>query len=153
MNIFPFICFVKKMALLTCFFDGLNAGDLGVLGDTEAKGVPKRHVEKGVRSRQKKKHEPAVIPPLVPQVAGISRTSFRRYTDYVVVSDTLEGLGIPGGGAAAGGSAAGSKPADEKKKRKIEEKAAGAGERKRPRLKTTRTTAVTQSKSTVVTGK
>ncbi|KAM0017324.1 hypothetical protein Hdeb2414_s0027g00686871 [Helianthus debilis subsp. tardiflorus] len=128
-------------------------GDLGALGDTEAKGVPKRKVEKGVRFRQKKKHEPAVIPPLVPQVAVISRTSFRRYTDYVVVSDTFEGLGVPGGGAAAGGSAAGSKPADEKKKRKIEEKAASAGERKRSRLRTTRTAAVKQSKPAVVTGK
>ncbi|KAJ0597822.1 hypothetical protein HanHA89_Chr04g0159031 [Helianthus annuus] len=140
------------MALLICLFYGVNAGDLGALGDTKAKGVPKRQVEKGVRFRQKKKHEPAVIPPLVPQVAGISRTSFRRYTNYVVVSDTLEGLGVPGGGAAAGGSAAGSKPADEKKKkRKVEEKAAGAGERKRPKLRTTRTTAITQPEPAVVT--
>ncbi|MFS7888225.1 hypothetical protein Hanom_Chr00s000001g01592461 [Helianthus anomalus] len=69
----------------------------------------------------------------------------------MVVSDTLEGLGVPGGGAAAGRSAAGSKPADEKKKRKIEEKAAGASERKHPRLRMTRTTAVTQSKPAVVT--
>ncbi|KAJ0688314.1 hypothetical protein HanOQP8_Chr11g0392991 [Helianthus annuus] len=105
----------------------------------KAKGVPKRQVEKGVRFRQKKKHEPADVPPLVPRVAGISCTSFHRYIDYVVVSDTLEGLGIPGGGAAAGGSAAGSKPTDEKKKRKIEEKAAGTGERKRSRLRMTRT--------------
>ncbi|MFS7968118.1 hypothetical protein Hanom_Chr09g00793761 [Helianthus anomalus] len=87
----------------------------------------KAKVEKGVRFRQKKKHEPAIIPPLVSQVAGISRTSFRRYTDYVVVSNTLEGLGIPGGGAAAVGSTTCSKPIDEKKKRKVEEKAAGAG--------------------------
>ncbi|KAJ0790254.1 hypothetical protein HanPI659440_Chr05g0213381 [Helianthus annuus] len=141
------------MAQLIFLFDGLNVGDLGALGDTEAKGVPKRQVEKGVRFRQKKKHEPAVIPPLVPQVVGIYRTSFRRYTDYVVVSDTLEGLGVTGGGAAAGGSAAGSKPVDEKKKRKVEEKAAGAGERKRPKLRTTRTAAVTQPEPAVVTGK
>ncbi|KAF5760892.1 hypothetical protein HanXRQr2_Chr16g0758761 [Helianthus annuus] len=131
-----------------------SKGDLGALGDPDAKGVPKKQVEKGVRFRQKKKHEPAVIPPLVPQVAGISHTHFRRYTDYVVVSDTLEGLGVLGGGAAAGGSSVGSKPADEKKKkRKVEEKAADAGERKRPRLRTTRTTAVLQPKPAVVTGK
>ncbi|KAJ0791558.1 hypothetical protein HanOQP8_Chr01g0006931 [Helianthus annuus] len=107
-------------------------------------------MEKTVWFRQRKKHKPAVVPPLVPQVAGISRTSFRRYTDYMVVSDTLEGLGIPGGGTAAGGSSAGSKPSNEKKKRKAEEKAAGAGERKRPRLRTTRTAAVTQPKPAIV---
>ena len=141
------------MALLICLFDDLNAGDLGALGDTEAKGVPKKQVEKGVRFRQKKKHEPAVVLPLVPQVAGISRTRLRKYDDYVVVSDTLEGLGVPGGGAAAGRSSAGSKPADEKKKKKVEEKAAGAGERKHPRLRTTRIAVVTQPKPAVVTGK
>ncbi|KAJ0438540.1 hypothetical protein HanHA300_Chr16g0615211 [Helianthus annuus] len=110
-------------------------GDLGALGDPDAKGVPKKQVEKGVRFRRKKTHEPAIVPPLVPRVEGISRTRFCRYTDYVVVSDTLEGLGVPGGGAAAGGSSAGFKPADEKKKRKVD--AAGAGERKRPKLRTT----------------
>ncbi|KAJ0777280.1 hypothetical protein HanLR1_Chr02g0055571 [Helianthus annuus] len=140
------------MALLICLFDDLNSGDLGALGDTEAKGVPKKQVEKAVRFCQKKKHEPVVVPPLVPQAAGISRTRFRRYTDHVVVSDTLEGLGVLGG-AATGGSSAGSKPADEKNKRKVEEKAAGAGERKRPRSRTTRTAAVTQPKPAVVTGK
>ncbi|KAJ0819534.1 hypothetical protein HanPSC8_Chr16g0697201 [Helianthus annuus] len=123
------------------------------LGDPDTKGVPKKQVEKAVRFRQKKKHEPAIVPPLVPQVAGISRTRFRRYTDYVVVSDTLEGLSVPGGGAAASGSSAGSKHADEKKKRKVEEKAAGASERKRQRLRTTRTTAVTLPKPAVVIGK
>ncbi|XP_021971325.1 uncharacterized protein LOC110866466 [Helianthus annuus] len=125
-------------------------GDLGALGDLEEKGVLKRQVVKGVRFRQKKKPEPAVIPPLVPQAAGISRSRFRRYTDYMVVSDTLKSLGVPGGGAAAGGSSAGSKRADEKKKRRVKEKAAGAGEQKRPRLRTRRTTAVSQPKPAVV---
>ncbi|KAF5788867.1 hypothetical protein HanRHA438_Chr09g0375721 [Helianthus annuus] len=41
-------------------------GDLGALGDLDATGVPKRQVVKGMRFRQKKKHEPAVIPSLVP---------------------------------------------------------------------------------------
>ncbi|KAM0005261.1 hypothetical protein Hdeb2414_s0215g00836211 [Helianthus debilis subsp. tardiflorus] len=141
------------MAPLICSFDGLHAGDLGALGDSDAKGVPKKQVEKPVRIRQRKKHEPAVVPPLVPQAAGISYSRFRRYTDYMVVSDTLEGLGVLGGGAAAGGSAAGSKPADEKRKRKVEEKAAGAGEKKRPRVQTKRTTAVSQTKPAVVAGK
>ncbi|KAJ0654867.1 hypothetical protein HanLR1_Chr14g0512011 [Helianthus annuus] len=128
-------------------------GDLGALGDLEAKGVPKKQVVKGVQFRQRKKHEPTVIPPLVLQVAGISRSRFRRYTDYVVVSDTFEGLGVPCGGAAAGGFSAGSKPADEKKKRKVEEKAAGAGEQKRPRLRSRRTTVVSQPKHAVAAGK
>ncbi|KAJ0780974.1 hypothetical protein HanPI659440_Chr06g0243961 [Helianthus annuus] len=125
-------------------------GDLGALGDLEEKGVLKRQVVKGVRFLQKKKPEPAMIPPLVPQVACISRSRFRKYTDYMVVSDTLKGLGIPGGGAAAGGSSAGSKHADEKKKRRVKEKAAGAGEQKRPRLRTRGTTAVSQPKPAVV---
>ncbi|MFS7903918.1 hypothetical protein Hanom_Chr01g00029831 [Helianthus anomalus] len=43
--------------------------DLGALGDPDAKGVPKKQVEKGVRFRKKKTHEPGVVPPLVPQVA------------------------------------------------------------------------------------
>ncbi|KAJ0858645.1 hypothetical protein HanRHA438_Chr13g0603351 [Helianthus annuus] len=118
--------------------------------DFDAKGAPKKQVEKTVRGRQRKKHEPAVVPPLVLQGAGISPTCFRRYTDYVLVSDTLEALGVPGGGAAVGGSSACSKPAGEKKKRKVEEKAAGAGEQKRPRLQTKRTTAVSQPKPAVV---
>ncbi|KAF5758255.1 hypothetical protein HanXRQr2_Chr16g0727191 [Helianthus annuus] len=126
---------------------------LGLWETLTQRVFPKKQVEKAVRFRQKKKHEPAIVPPLVLQVAGISRTRFRRYTDYVVVSDTLEGLGVPGGGAAASGSSAGSKHADEKKKRKVEEKAAGASERKRPRLRTTRTTTVTLPKPAVVIGK
>ncbi|KAM0055378.1 hypothetical protein Hdeb2414_s0006g00205381 [Helianthus debilis subsp. tardiflorus] len=113
------------MDLLICLFNDLNVGDFGALGDAKAKDVPKKQVEKDVRFLQKKKHEPAVVPPLVPQVAG--------------------------GSAAEGGSAAGSKPTDEKNKRKVEEKAAGAGERKRPRLRTTQTAGVTQLKPAVVT--
>ncbi|KAJ0431669.1 hypothetical protein HanIR_Chr17g0850871 [Helianthus annuus] len=98
---------------------------------------------------QQEKPEVAVVPPLVPQGANISCSRFRRYTDYVVVSDTFEGLGVPGGGAAAGGTSAGSKPADEKKKRKVEDKATGAGEKKRPRIQTKRTTAASQAKPAV----
>ncbi|KAJ0537957.1 hypothetical protein HanRHA438_Chr08g0337241 [Helianthus annuus] len=60
------MCFVKELALLICLFDDLYASDLWALGDAEAKGVPEKKVVKGVRFRQKKKHEPAVIPPLVP---------------------------------------------------------------------------------------
>ncbi|MFS7990856.1 hypothetical protein Hanom_Chr11g01063841 [Helianthus anomalus] len=118
---------------------------LGALGKFEAKGAPKKHaekkhVEKVVRGRGRKKAEAPVVPPLVPQAAGISRSCFRIYTDYVVVSDTLEGLGVSGGGAAAGGTSAGSKPADEKKRKA--EKAVDASDRKRPKIQTERTAVV-----------
>ncbi|MFS7959965.1 hypothetical protein Hanom_Chr08g00697321 [Helianthus anomalus] len=90
----------------------------------------------------------------MPHAAGISCSRFRRYTDYVVVSDTLEDLGVSGGGAAAGGSSAGSKPADEKKKKKkAEEKVAGAGEQKRLRLQTKWRTVVPQPMAAVVVDK
>ncbi|KAJ0678110.1 hypothetical protein HanOQP8_Chr12g0444201 [Helianthus annuus] len=124
---------------------------LGALGDPDATGVPKKHVEKGVRFRKPKKtHEPAIVPPLVPQVAGISRTRLRSYNDYVVVSDTLEGLGVLGGRAATSGSSAGSKPTDEKKW-KVD--VAGASEQKRLKLRRTRTAAISQPKPAIVTGK
>ncbi|KAJ0625544.1 hypothetical protein HanHA89_Chr01g0002821 [Helianthus annuus] len=78
----------------------------------------------------------------------IIRENFRVAGEAALAVELPQGKG---GGTAAGGSAAGSKPVDEKKKRKVEEKAAGAGERKHPKLRTTRTTAVTQSKPAVVT--
>ncbi|MFS7972812.1 hypothetical protein Hanom_Chr09g00849251 [Helianthus anomalus] len=96
-----------------------DKGNLGALGDPDATGVPKKHVEK--------------------VVAGISRSRLRRYTDYAVVFDTLEGLGVPGGGAVG------------EKKRKVD--VAGAGERKRPKLRTTRIDAILQPKPAIVTGR
>ncbi|KAM0064702.1 hypothetical protein Hdeb2414_s0003g00106191 [Helianthus debilis subsp. tardiflorus] len=144
------ICFVKEMALLTCLLDDLNVGDLGGLGDFEVKGAPKKQVEKTVRGRHRKKPEPAVVPHLVPHATNISYSRFRRYANYVVVSDTLKGLGVPGGCAAVGGSSAGSKAAGEKRKRKVEEKAVAAGEKKRLRLQPKWTTAVSQTKPAVV---
>ncbi|KAJ0934805.1 hypothetical protein HanRHA438_Chr03g0111791 [Helianthus annuus] len=109
---------------------------LGDLGKFE-KPIPKKHVEKKqlkkpARGRGKEKTEGSAAPPLVSQAAGISRSCYRRYIDYVVVSDTLEGLGVPGGGAAAGGTAAGSTLAGEK--RQPEQKTAGVGEVKRWKL-------------------
>ena len=141
---------------MICLLDCLNAGDLGALGKFEVKTVPKKHAEKKhvkkpARGRGKKKPEGSVAPPLVSQAAGISRSCYRRYTDYVVVSDTLEGLGVPGGGAAAGGTSAGSKPAGEK--RKPEEKDAASGEKKRRRIQTKRSTGATQKKPAVTAGK
>ncbi|KAF5792405.1 hypothetical protein HanRHA438_Chr09g0417641 [Helianthus annuus] len=128
-------------------------GDLGALGDPDATGVPKQHMEKhGDKQfrRAKKPHEPVVVPPLVPEVAGISRIRLRKYNDYVVVSDTLKGLGVPGGGTAAGGSSASSKPANDKKRKGD---ASAAGGQKSPKLRRTRTAAISQPKPAVTTVK
>ncbi|MFS7902916.1 hypothetical protein Hanom_Chr01g00017081 [Helianthus anomalus] len=101
-------------------------GSLGALEDPDGIGFPKQRMEKhgDKKLRMKKPHEPVVIPPLVSQVAG--------------------------GGAAAGGSSAGSKPAGERK-RKVD--TAGAGERKRSKLRTTQTAAIPQPKPTGLTGR
>ncbi|KAM0035653.1 hypothetical protein Hdeb2414_s0015g00448981 [Helianthus debilis subsp. tardiflorus] len=117
-------------------------GNLGALGDPDRTGVPKQHLEKhGDKKfrRAKKPHEPVVIPPLVPEVVGISRVRLRTYTDYVVVSVTLEGLGVPGGGAGTGGSSTGLKPAAERKRKGD---AVGASGQKAPKLRRTRTAAI-----------
>ncbi|KAM0031573.1 hypothetical protein Hdeb2414_s0017g00510441 [Helianthus debilis subsp. tardiflorus] len=125
--------------------------DLGALGYPDATGVPKQHVQKHGDKRfrrPKKPHEPVVVPPLVPEVAGISRIRLCKYNDYVVVSDTLEGLGVPGGGAAAGGSSVGSELADDKKRKGDTATACG---QKGPKLRRTRTAAIPQSKPAVTT--
>ncbi|KAM0028507.1 hypothetical protein Hdeb2414_s0018g00514741 [Helianthus debilis subsp. tardiflorus] len=52
-------------------------GDLGALGDPTATGVAKQTVLKFIDKRQrktKKTHEAVVVPPLMPEVAGIPRT-------------------------------------------------------------------------------
>ncbi|MFS7992891.1 hypothetical protein Hanom_Chr12g01087641 [Helianthus anomalus] len=125
----------------------------GALGDPDATGVPKQHMEKHGDKRlrrPKKPHELVVVPPLVSEVAGISRIRLRKYNDYVVVPDTLEGLGVPGGGAVVGGSSSGSKPADDKKRK---EDASATGGQKGPKLRRTRPTAIPQPKPAVTTGK
>ncbi|KAJ0466858.1 hypothetical protein HanIR_Chr14g0676801 [Helianthus annuus] len=67
-------------------------GDLGALGDPDAKGVPKRQTVKGVRFRQKKIPEVTVVPHLVPQaaVAGSQSGSGKRQ-----VEETAAGAGGP----------------------------------------------------------
>ncbi|MFS7946614.1 hypothetical protein Hanom_Chr06g00538471 [Helianthus anomalus] len=77
-------------------------------------------------------HEAVSVPSLVPEVASIPRTRLRKNEDYVVVSDTLEGLGVPGGSAAVGGSTAGTKPFDVKKRK---EDTPVAGGEKAPKLR------------------
>ncbi|KAJ0882800.1 hypothetical protein HanPSC8_Chr10g0413861 [Helianthus annuus] len=129
-------------------------GILGDLGKFE-KRIPKKHVEKKqvkktARGRGKEKTEGSAAPPLVPQAAGTYHSCYRRYTDYVVVSDTLEGLSVLGGGAAVGGAAAGSTL--DGGKRKPEEAAVAGGEVKRRKLQSKRTSP-TQKKPSVPAGK
>ncbi|MFS7989729.1 hypothetical protein Hanom_Chr11g01050301 [Helianthus anomalus] len=114
-------------------------GDLGALGDPAAAGVPKQTVLKfsDRRRRKNKTHEAVSVPSLVSEVAGIPRIRLRKYEDYVVVSDTLEGLGVPGGSAAAGGSTVGTKLVDVKKRKGD---APVAGGEKAPKLRKTRAT-------------
>ncbi|KAM0055894.1 hypothetical protein Hdeb2414_s0006g00211481 [Helianthus debilis subsp. tardiflorus] len=75
----------NRAALEAVLLEG--KGDLGALGDPAATGVPKQTVLKFSDKRKrkmKKPHEAAVVPPLVPEVAGIPRTCLRKYDDYVV---------------------------------------------------------------------
>ncbi|KAJ0927535.1 hypothetical protein HanRHA438_Chr04g0183971 [Helianthus annuus] len=92
-------------------------GHLGALGDPDATGVPKDSVTVLVdkQRRKKKAHAAVTLPPLVPEAAGTFRSRLRKYEDYVVVSDTLEGLSVPGGSPGASGAATGTKPVDDKK--------------------------------------
>ncbi|KAJ0888486.1 hypothetical protein HanRHA438_Chr09g0402531 [Helianthus annuus] len=114
-------------------------------------GVPKVIADKfGDKQRRKKKtHEAVSFPPLVPKASCILRTRLRKYEDYVVVSDTLEGLGVTGGSSGAGGVSAGNKPVDKKRKAG----ASVAGGEKAPKFRKTRAIAVPNQKPTVSAGK
>ncbi|KAJ0683232.1 hypothetical protein HanPI659440_Chr16g0656111 [Helianthus annuus] len=125
---------------------------LADLGKFE-KRVPKKQVEKKpgkktVRGRGKGSAEGSAAPSSVSGAAGTYRSCLRRYTDYLVVSDTLEGLGVIGRGAAAGGTAAG--PPVIGKKREPERKAAGGGEPKRRKLQTKRSAPAPKQPAVVV---
>ncbi|KAJ0557073.1 hypothetical protein HanIR_Chr07g0321001 [Helianthus annuus] len=67
-------------------------GDLGALGDPDAKGVPKRQTVKGVRFRQKKIPEVTVVPHLVPQAAAAGAQSGAGKRQ---VEETAAGAGGP----------------------------------------------------------
>ncbi|KAJ0565624.1 hypothetical protein HanIR_Chr06g0264671 [Helianthus annuus] len=67
-------------------------GDLGALGDPDAKGVPKRQTVKGVRFRQKKISEVTVVPHLVPQAAAAGSQSGAGKRQ---VEETAAGAGGP----------------------------------------------------------
>ncbi|KAJ0917151.1 hypothetical protein HanRHA438_Chr05g0202841 [Helianthus annuus] len=111
----------------------VGKGDLGALGDPEAKGVPKRQTVKGVRFRQKKIKEVTTVPHLVPQAAAAESRSGAAKKQAEEV--------------AAGGTAAGPPVIGEK--RRSEQKAAGGVETKRRRLVTKRS-APAQKKPAVV---
>ncbi|KAJ0466745.1 hypothetical protein HanIR_Chr14g0675621 [Helianthus annuus] len=115
-------------------------GDLGALGDPEAKGVPKRQTVKGVRFRQKKIKEVTVVPHLVPQAAGFGY-------NCGVAFWCCEEAGRRDGRGGGGGTAAGPPVIGEK--RRTEQKVAGGAETKRRRLVTKRS-APTQKKPAVV---
>ncbi|KAJ0959364.1 hypothetical protein HanPSC8_Chr00c155g0805311 [Helianthus annuus] len=100
------------------------------------KTVERKTVKKTVRGRGKGSVESSAAPASVFEAAGTYQSCSRGYTDYVVVSDTLEGLGVIGSGAAAGGTAV--VPPVVGEKRGPEQKAAGGGEPKRRRLQTRR---------------
>ncbi|KAJ0539180.1 hypothetical protein HanHA300_Chr08g0283421 [Helianthus annuus] len=131
---------VPSRAVLDAPVLGDARGILADLGKFE-KRVPKKTVEKKtvkktVRGRGKGSAEGSAAPSSVSEAAGTYRSCSRGYTDYVVVSDTLEGLGVIGSGAAAGGTAV--VPPVVGEKRGPEQKAAGGGGPKRRRLQTKR---------------
>ncbi|KAJ0699991.1 hypothetical protein HanOQP8_Chr10g0362471 [Helianthus annuus] len=131
---------VPSHAVLDAPVLGDARGILADLGKFE-KRIPKKNAEKKpvkktARGRGKGSSEGSVAPSSVSEAAGTYRSCYRGYTDYVVVSDTLEGLGVIGSGAAAGGTAV--VPPVVGEKRGPEQKAAGGGEPKRRRLQTKR---------------
>ncbi|KAJ0950255.1 hypothetical protein HanPSC8_Chr02g0046101 [Helianthus annuus] len=131
---------VPTRAMLEAPVPGDARAVLADLGKFE-KRISKKHAEKKpvkktTRGRGKGRAEGSVAPSSVSEAAGTYRSCYRGYTDYVVVTNTLEGLGVIGSGAAAGGTAA--VPPIVGEKRGPEQKAAGGGEPKRRRLQTKR---------------
>ncbi|KAF5761122.1 hypothetical protein HanXRQr2_Chr16g0761381 [Helianthus annuus] len=77
---------------------------------------------------KKKTGKPMTIP--VKQVtSGTFRPRLRKSEDYVILSDTFEGLGVPGSSSGAGGATAGTSPLVEQKRKGD---TATAGESKMP---------------------
>ncbi|MFS7904207.1 hypothetical protein Hanom_Chr01g00033341 [Helianthus anomalus] len=85
--------------------------------------------------KKKKTHTPFTIPPLVPDASGTFRPRLHKYEDFVIVSDTLEGLSVPGASLGVGGAAAVTKPLVDKKRK---EDTAATGGAKPPKLRKTR---------------
>ncbi|KAF5802825.1 hypothetical protein HanRHA438_Chr06g0273361 [Helianthus annuus] len=84
-----------------------------------------------VADRQKKKPQKHVTVPVKQVASGTFRPRYRKYEDYVIVSDTLEGLGVLSSSSGAAGATASTGPfAGHKRKG---DNAAG-GETKKPTL-------------------
>ncbi|KAJ0908583.1 hypothetical protein HanRHA438_Chr00c11g0848661 [Helianthus annuus] len=111
----------------------------------EGKGVPKVFANLVVdkQRRKKKAHVAVTLPPLVPEAAGTFHPRLRKYEDYAVVSDTLEGLSVGVGSSVASGAIAGTKPVDDKKQKGD---TTDAGGEKAPKFRKTRSTAVPKHK-------
>ncbi|KAJ0800318.1 hypothetical protein HanPI659440_Chr03g0101581 [Helianthus annuus] len=124
-------------------------GNLGALGDPTGKGVPTGPVVIVVDKKKKKPENPITIS--VKQ--GASDTYHRRFCkseDYVIVSDTLEGLGVLGSCSGAGGTTVGTWLFVGKKRNGD---TAAASETKRPNLRRTRATVLNTRMHVVSIGK
>ncbi|MFS8019620.1 hypothetical protein Hanom_Chr15g01405871 [Helianthus anomalus] len=113
--------------------------------ETPKTGVPSAPITMVVdkHKRKKKTQAPVTIPLLVPDASGTFRPRLCKYEDYVVVSDTIEGLSVPDASSHAGGVVAGTKPLVDKKR--TGDTAADGGE-KAPKLRKTRTTVLPKHK-------
>ncbi|KAJ0802102.1 hypothetical protein HanPI659440_Chr03g0125371 [Helianthus annuus] len=127
-------------------------GSLGALGDPDATGVPSAPsvvlIDK--QKRKKKTHDPITIPDLVPGASGTFRPRFPKSEDYVLVFDTLEGLGVLGSSSRAGGATASAKPRAGLKRK---EDTAAAGGEKPPKLRNTRAAVLPKHKPAGSVGK
>ncbi|MFS7949077.1 hypothetical protein Hanom_Chr06g00567321 [Helianthus anomalus] len=124
-------------------------GNLGALGDPEGKGV-KTTPAVIVVDRKKKKTEKLVTIPVKQVASGTFHPQFCKYEDYVIVSKTLEGLGVPCSSSSAGGATAGTRPlAGQKRKGDT----AAAGETKRPTLRRPRAAVLSTHMPAVSIGK
>ncbi|MFS8019612.1 hypothetical protein Hanom_Chr15g01405791 [Helianthus anomalus] len=113
--------------------------------ETPATGVPSAPVTTVVdKHKQKNKTQtPVTIPSLVPDASGTFRPRLCKYEDYVVVSDTIEGLSVPGASSRASGVTAGTKPFIDKKRKGDTDVDGGE---KAPKLRKTRTTMLPKHK-------
>ncbi|MFS7910230.1 hypothetical protein Hanom_Chr02g00103831 [Helianthus anomalus] len=91
-------------------------GKLGALGDPSGKAVKTTPAVVAMAGKAKKSEKLVTI--TVKQVAsGTFRPRIRKSEDYIIVSDTLEGLGVPGSSSGAGDAGAGTGPIIGKKRK------------------------------------
>ncbi|KAF5774613.1 hypothetical protein HanRHA438_Chr13g0612941 [Helianthus annuus] len=109
-------------------------GKLGALGDSSGKGSKTAPAVVVVPGKGKKTEKPVTIP-VKQVVSGTFRPRIRKSEDFIMVSNTLEGLGVPGSSSGAGGATTGTRPTIGQK-RKGDTAAAGGSKRaalRRPR--------------------